>query len=282
LRDALEGGAATAPHNGLIATMTSGLSMRRRVSRYPVASGDGPIDRIKIGCVFGILKGAHWIAAAAQGRTADLSFGSIVSDTYRFAFCGIPKVATKSIRAALLRTPEIAAFAVDRNAAALAAEDSPYRLHYRFSFVRNPWSRVASCYREKIMIQPKTVVGQLSIIAQHPGLFPGLPFDDFVDWLCSEEGSDRCADRHWMSQHVFLADGDGRIACDFVGRLENIEAGFKAVCEELRLPPIKLPHGNRSSRRQGPGSYREFYNERTRQLIARRYERDIDTFKYAF
>jgi hypothetical protein len=196
--------------------------MRRRVSRYRIASADGPIDRIKIGCVFGIIKGAYWFTAAAQGRKADLAFASIVSDKHQFAFCGVPKVATKSIRAALLRTPEIAAFAVDRNAAALAAEDSPYRFYHRFSFVRNPWSRVVSCYCQKIMIQPETVVGQLSIIAKHPGLFPGLPFDDFVDWLCSEEGSDQCADRHWMSQHIVLADGDGSIVCDFVGRLENL------------------------------------------------------------
>jgi hypothetical protein len=131
-----------ASHHRLIRTMASGLSMRRRVSRCRIASADGPIGRIKIGCVFGILKGAYWITAAAQGRKADLAFASIVSDKYQFAFCGVPKVATKSIRAALLRTPEIAAFAVDRNAAALAAEDSPYRFHHRFSFVRNPWSRV--------------------------------------------------------------------------------------------------------------------------------------------
>jgi chondroitin 4-sulfotransferase 11 len=256
--------------------------MRRRVSRYRIASADGPIDRIKIGCVFGIIKGAYWFTAAAQGRKADLAFASIVSDKHQFAFCGVPKVATKSIRAALLRTPEIAAFAVDRNAAALAAEDSPYRFYHRFSFVRNPWSRVVSCYCQKIMIQPETVVGQLSIIAKHPGLFPGLPFDDFVDWLCSEEGSDQCADRHWMSQHIVLADGDGSIVCDFVSRLENLEVDFKTVCEELRLPPIKLPHGNRSRYYQGLHSYRELYNERTRKLIGRRYERDVDTFKYTF
>ncbi|MGE0118043.1 MAG: sulfotransferase family 2 domain-containing protein [Dongiaceae bacterium] len=263
--------------------MVSGRALRKRISRYHIAEGDGPIDRIKIGCAFGTLKAAYWITALVQDRRkADLDFPSIVSNKYRFAFCGIPKVATKSIRAALLRSPEIAAFTVNRGAVALAAEGDPYRHHYRFSFVRNPWSRVVSCYRDKILIQRSTVIGKIAIIADHPGLSPSLPFDAFVEWLCSEEGSDRCADRHWMSQHKFLMDAAGSIVCDFVGRLENIETDFKTVCDAVCLPPIKLPHGNRSTDGQGPYGYRDIYNDRTRKLVGQRYERDVDAFKYVF
>jgi Sulfotransferase family len=257
-----------------------GQTLRRRISRLHIASGAGTTDLIKIGCAFGALKVAYRVTAQMQGAP-DIAIESMVSNKYRFAYCGVPKVATKSIRGAL-RAPEIGAFSVNRRLAELAADGSPYQSYYKFSFIRNPWSRVVSCYRDKIQILRPTAIGKLSILAKHPGLSPGLPFDAFIQWLCSAEGGDQCADRHWISQHKFVTDAIGRVICDFVGKLENIEAHFQAVCDAIRMPPIKLPHGNRSNYDKDPYSYRDFYTSRTRKLIGQRYERDVELFKYIF
>jgi hypothetical protein len=259
-----------------------GHRLRRRIYRYRIASGDGPIDRIKIGCAFGVLKAANWVDALVQERRGHLATTCIVSDKYRFVFCGIPKVGTRSFREALA-SPEIAAFRVARGRTALLAADgdSPYQFHYKFSFVRNPWSRTVSCYRDKVQILQPTTIGKLSIIAKHPGLCPGLPFDAFVEWLCSPEGSDRFADLHWMSQYKFITTDAGRIICDFVGRLESIEADLKTVCDAVGLPAIKLAHYHRSNY-EDMCSYRDYYNDLTRKLIEQRYECDVEMFKYVF
>ena len=256
------------------------MTLRRRVSRYYVATGSGPVDRIKIDCVFGALKAAYWVAGIRRGGgPADLAVPSVASDNFRILFCGIPKVASRSISTMLFGSPAIAAFPVHRHLAMLAAEGGPYRSHFKFSFVRNPWSRIASCYCDKILILQSTGVGKLSIMAKHPGLFPGMAFDAFVDWLCSA-GGDQCADRHWMSQHKFVSDDNGRVVCDFVGKLENMESDFKTVRDATNLPPLTLPHSHRSRCLQL--DYRDLYNDRTRTLIGRRYELDVDTFKYVF
>jgi len=253
--------------------------MRRRLSRCNVASGNGPIDRVKIGCAFAVLKAVHEMAGRADHPTQDLGTPAVVSDKHRFAFCGIPKVGTKSVSAALFGSPEVAAFFVDRRAVAPAATNGQYERHFKFSFVRNPWSRVVSCYCDKIQILRPTPIGKLSIMAKHRGLAPDLSFEAFVQWLCSSEGNDQCADRHWMSQHRFVCDNRGRVFCDFIGRLESIETDFQQVCRALGLPSLMLPHSNRSRQAH---RYRDLYNERTRKLVSERYARDIEIFGYEF
>jgi hypothetical protein len=253
-----------------------GLTMRRRISRCCIASGNGPFDRAKISCAFAVIKAVYGISGGATRPIPDLGTPAVVSDKYRFAFCGIPKVGTKSVSAALFSSPEVATFFIDRCAIAAGA---PYKLHYKFSFVRNPWSRVVSCYRDKIQILRPTPLGKLSIMARHRGLAPDLSFDDFVQWLCSPEGSDQYADRHWMSQHKFVCNDSGCIFCDFIGRLEDIESDFQAVCRTIGLPSLVLPHRNRSRQAY---RYRDLYNERTMKLVGQRYARDIEMFGYRF
>jgi hypothetical protein len=255
---------------------SGGLTMRRRISRCCIAWGNGPIDRAKVGCAFAVLRAVYGISGKATRPLPDLGMPAVVSDKYRFAFCGIPKVGTKSVGNTLFGSSEVAAFFVDRCA---ITAGGPYKLHYKFSFVRNPWSRVVSCYRDKIQILRPTALGKLSIMARHRGLAPDLPFADFVQWLCSPEGSDQCADRHWMSQHKFICDDSGCVFCDFIGRLEDFESDFQTVCRAIGLPPLVLAHSNRSRQAY---RYRDLYDERTKKLVAHRYARDIEMFGYAF
>ena len=154
--------------------------------------------------------------------------------------------------------------------------------YLKFSFVRNPWGRVLSCYRNKV--ERASVIGHLTIMSRFTGLRPGMRFEEFVEWLATPEGSDERADRHWISQHRLLAGADGYPACDYIGRHENLEADFGHVCELIGLPPATLPVVHRTSD-SGTSSrpfYKDFYGKRTRQVVADRYARDIELFDYDF
>ncbi|MBA2443050.1 MAG: sulfotransferase family 2 domain-containing protein [Rubrobacter sp.] len=153
-----------------------------------------------------------------------------VSEEHRFVYVVTPKVACTSIKTALLplfgRDP---AEAGDRGHAhkILAREgaivsgdrflsglESRYRGYFKFSFVRNPYDRLVSCYYSKI--NPK-VVG----IDQEPHdgaeLRPGMSFREFAEAVCSIP--DEKANVHFRSQHLAISRGAGDgLPVDFLGR----------------------------------------------------------------
>jgi hypothetical protein len=75
---------------------------------------------------------------------------------------------------------------------------------------------------------------------------------------------------------------DDAIAVDFLGRYENLDVHFKQALIDIGLDPtIALPRAN-SSDKPKHRSYRDAYNERTRQLVADWYAREIAEQDYEF
>ncbi|MEM8787536.1 MAG: sulfotransferase family protein [Pseudomonadota bacterium] len=154
---------------------------------------------------------------------------------------------------------------------------SRYQNYYIFSFVRNPWSRIYSCWKDKIA--DAVTPGKVSILSRFAGLRPFMPFDDFVRWLETPEGADDRADRHWMSQVRHLDDGAGGSFCDFVGRIEALEDGFRAVEAATGLT---LPRSEQRNAKTRTEEYLSAYNDETKKIVARRYGADIDRYNYRF
>lgn len=127
--------------------------------------------------------------------------------------------------------------------------------YFKFSFERNPWDRQVSWYHYKTKSKPAHA---------RPS------FEEF--------NADR---RRARVENWDLYTIDGRIALDFIGRYETLDADFTSVLERLGLAGrVSLPKTNVSSGRQG--SYREFYDEAGRQLVADWYAAEIRHFGYEF
>lgn len=154
---------------------------------------------------------------------------------------------------------------------------------FTFGFVRNPWDRLVSCYRDKI----RNDVGGTTTFTIRPGVAdclahigafgPGMSFDAFAAAVASIP--DRAADQHFRSQHTFLTNRKGEIAMDFIGRYETLEDDFRIVRERTGLPEIELPRLQAAPRID---DYRAFYRPETRDLVAKRFEKDIECFGYEF
>lgn len=149
---------------------------------------------------------------------------------------------------------------------------------FRFSFVRNPWDRLVSEY-----------------------LYRGHKFS-FKDWLFSyfptadHDDYQNAYDvyRHVLPQYDFLYDQQGKLLVNFVGRFENLTADFAEVSKLITGQKLSLPHKNKTPvagikskikslvTPNNQSNYQAYYDEESRELVARLYGKDIELFDYQF
>ncbi len=158
-----------------------------------------------------------------------------------------------------------------------------YPEFFRFAFVRNPWDRLVSCYRDKIKNEVPGYTlftiraGVANCLARFGAFHPDMTFDAFVAAVASIPDSE--ADEHFRSQYTFLLNKRGEISADFVGRYERLSDDFRIVRERTGLPEIELP---RLQAAPTAAKYLAFYTPETRELVAERFRRDIEMFGYEF
>lgn len=247
---------------------------------YRLEEHDGPVGRALFQAILYGYR-CYDTVFLKRAKRPDYASEKVLMPGDRVLFVGVPKTGTRSILKALQssasaakRAPIIAEVDIET----LFCRHPEAKSYFKFTFVRNPWSRTTSCYRDKIL--NADAIKQARHLHNRQGLEAGMPFDAFAEWLNSPEGSDDVADRHWMSQHRILAyDQPGVIKYDFVGRFEHIAQDYERLMEMSGLLLSQLPHQLKT---QGPDEYRSLYNDRSNELIAKRYARDIELFGYDF
>jgi len=154
-----------------------------------------------------------------------------------------------------------------------------YPDHLIFSFVRNPWSRLVSAYRHKIL--EHRISDRYYLDGVHRGFvkwrYPfraGMPFEEFAEFVCGLR--DAQAEKHLKSQSYFIVQR-GLLVPAFIGRFETIADDWAALCRALGTA-IELVRYNRT---HGP-PYPTYYTPRLVNLVGDRYREDVTRFGYQF
>jgi dermatan 4-sulfotransferase 1 len=210
---------------------------------------------------------------------------NIVLNDHRLAFMLIPKVANTSIKMAMLnmmgiypkeprglnhymgcRSQHGNVFHVEQKSK-LATDYADY---LRIAFVRNPFDRILSCYRDKVLATHHRSFTRF-------GIAHGDSLRKFINII--KDVPDNHAEQHFRSQSAELIHNDNLVP-DFVGRFETIDSDWHQVqslaLDQCGLILDDLPHVNKSSRFDI-----EMDNE-TRADIATRYKCDFESFGYSY
>lgn len=206
----------------------------------------------------------------------------IVSHQHRFIFAAIPKTGTHSVRQALrvhmgdgdmeqarlfveksFPIPEIArmghghiSFAEIRP---FLGEDQ-FTNYFKFAFVRNPFDRFIS-YCAFATSREGSFERDPQRVMRH-FLFIAPPHQHII----------------FRPQHLFLTDRDGRLLADMLGKVEEMQASYDAICARIGIPSNPLDHANRSRR----SDYRDYYDQELIDGVAKIYARDLELFGYDY
>ena len=206
----------------------------------------------------------------------------IVSHQHRFIFVAIPKTGTHSVRQALREQlgpddiEQVGLFVDKRFPYPELAQikhghlslqqvrpflgEQPFADYFKFAFVRNPFDRFVSYCAfmtradDAFQRDPRAVMRHI--------LFKLRPLDHIL----------------FQPQHTLLVDADGALLTDAIGRVEEMQVSYDAICARIGVPSAALGQVN-SSRR---GDYRDYYDEVLVDGVSALYRRDLELFDYHF
>jgi len=207
----------------------------------------------------------------------------IVSHRHRFIFVAVPKTGTHSVRQALReqlgdedveqvglfinkRFPWADLAAVQHGHLSLRqvrpylGEDA-FSRYLKFAFVRNPFDRFVS---------------YCAFMLRHGDLFRQQPREAMRHFLFGEPPENHIL---FQPQASLLVAEDGKtLLTDMVGRVEDMQGSYDAICARIGIASRPLERVNGSQH----GDYRQYYDQALIDGVAARYAQDLELFGYSF
>lgn len=159
-----------------------------------------------------------------------------------------------------------------------------YDSYYKLAFVRNPYDRLVSCWKacripwqlqfrnfEPAAAERDLLYRKLKLKKEQEDEALDVTLSEFVRMI--EEGCIDVNNRH-VTPQAYLVPTD----IDFIGRFETLQEDFDIVCDKIGMPKQTLPHKNKCTHEH----YTEYYDDKTREIVTRMYEQDLEAFGYKF
>ncbi len=189
----------------------------------------------------------------------------MIVDKYRTIFVHVPKCAGESIETVFLGRPfnlpgTQFEMEPEKHLSVLEIRNTypkKFIKYLKFAVIRNPWERVLSWVRYRDLKQNRTE----GTVAER--LTQDLQLNDHFFMVRSF---------HWM---LFIED---RLQMDFIIRYESLQQDFDQLCSLIGHPQLTLPHINRTKH----DHYRKYYDDHSRELVARWFKKDIKHFGYKY
>jgi len=157
--------------------------------------------------------------------------------------------------------------AIDKSRKTDLQKMSYYKKHwptfFTATFIRNPFDRMVSAYYYSYQHFSRS----------HPDRVSEYTFDAFIDDIRQDT-------RKYFGKpvpYVHFID----IPVDFIGKFENLEEDVKTLCELRNVKYPGRPKQRNRSRRPSKG-YREFFTDKTREIVYNLYEDDFKRFNYSW
>lgn len=146
---------------------------------------------------------------------------------------------------------------------------------YKFTIVRDPYSRLVSGYLDKIVGAEGPYI---KMVSRFLGVSPQneISLSDFVTFLEHEDNRD--SDPHWCQQTDLIFIPVEQL--DFIGKFENLDHDLAAILHRLypenHQPVDWIPHATSASEK-----VRQLVDETLAARIAKLYQKDFELLGYS-
>ena len=194
----------------------------------------------------------------------------IILDEKEVVFASVAKSACSSIKTSIYGSPP-EGIQIHQHTSHLSHRRIPKKKtsYFSFAIVRDPYERLASCYRAKF-----NKVDESKFMFSNY-LFGYLKNDDSFEEFVRKVSKipDILCDRHFKAQNKIVFASGKKI--DFIGKFENLPSDFEEIRE--RYDFAELPMLNKSSGRTAS----DLFSDEPRALASKRYEKDFELFVYS-
>ena len=201
-----------------------------------------------------------------------------ISKKRQFIWVSVPKAASSSLRSLISTIEAVENIPFTKLSISSMKSLPKYQSYYTFCFVRNPWARLLSLYKNKI--EPRPVLYHHLLRHRYGVIIDNLTtFEDFIKFIGKVPNC--FSEAHFAPYHILFRPTE----MDFIGHQENFEADVHHLMNVIapELKNIEIPQQNISNESiSNHTNYREYYSKRMKNIVARKYAKDIDFFNYKF
>ena len=177
-----------------------------------------------------------------------------IIDSHKVIYISIPKVACTSIKIALMGNglSDSSSHGAYMNVHAATSRYMSRTIgrhqqgYFKFAFVRSPFDRLVSCYKDKIRTKLQhngryhfdTRYNTVLIYRLFGGKFHNdMSFEEFVGLVTRIP--DFLSDGHFKSQYSMLYRKGSKIP-DYIGKFENLAADWKHIADRYGFPELQV------------------------------------------
>jgi hypothetical protein len=227
-----------------------------------------------------------------------ISYGTVnysiyISKKYKYIYIETPKVCCSTIKRTLvsyeiaprvINDGESVHIAATKELGSIKDYDSLRELlsndeYFKFCFVRNPYSRLLSCFLNKFTHENS----HYEDWAKSIGLDANVPisFDKFVETL--SKGNNLKVNGHWTPQTELLGFDVNGFKYDFIGRMDDFKTDFELVKNKIfnLKRNATFEKDNRSSVTSAGKKVESYLTDNTREIIQDMYKEDFDNLLYS-
>lgn len=232
-----------------------------------------------------------------------------ISHKHKFIFIACPKTASTSVRDALLPFSDIISDKYPKEALVYGKYHNLFSeelsdphiravdLRKKFiennwnwedykilGFARNPWDREVSHFEYKKRFVEKCDKGEIN----------NNEYTDECRLLLEKSNWDfkKFIQNHFMMESCYkwFCDENEKLIISHPSKMENLQEDFSKFLKDVNLPNVLLEYFGISGRMKTRDDktekkkihYTEYYDDETRSIVAERYAKDIEYFKYEF
>ena len=183
----------------------------------------------------------------------------IISDSAKILFLHVPRTGGTTITKMLFDGLSDTKWIQPQHNHARSVPESffdQYSDYTKFTFVRNPWERIASWHSLLLKNHKEKIMKIASMEA-------------FIETI---------KNYFWFNQLDYLRNDKGHWVVNKIGRYENFSCDLAQILNDHNIPFGHIPKLNSTTQQ----NYRSFYTEKSKKLVEDLCYKDIDYFSYRF